>query len=315
MGRDSISTSGSLASSPLRWDRRFFFVLLMSSINSWYRFPRPVLELLLSSPMVSAGSNLLLAVLPSAVSLAQEEEEEFLLPPTLRFTGSGAGGRGTCGIPEGLCWGDWGASTSLVPARRRWGEEGEEPWAPSTTAWEPVTCCTGDRRTQSPGFWTRPGRPESTRLPGEERTNPVWGESKTGTPPLRLKDAGKPRAEPVLVRLRDTGDEDKEVTGKDVAVLEAGEERLTGRGVLVMVIALFPTLMGSCPAPRRRSTSCPEGGELTTVSCFLAPLCLMEVGDTVGEDWEDLDRAGGRPAVIGSVGVTLPFNKSFLRLS
>ena len=35
----------------------------------------------------------------------------------------------------------------------------------------------------------------------------VWGESKTGRLPLRLKDAGKVLVGPVRVRLRETGEE------------------------------------------------------------------------------------------------------------
>jgi len=59
---------------------------------------------------------------------------------------------------------------------------------------------------------------------------------------------------PVLVRERETGEEEEEVeedmvvvqvTGKDGAVLEGVEAKLVARGVLVMVIALFPTLIGS----------------------------------------------------------------------
>ena len=108
---------------------------------------------------------------------------------------------------------------------------------------------------------------ERTRLVGDDKTRPVWGLSRTGTPPFKLKEAWwKPfDAGPVLVKLSDTGLEGARLllTGKDVDEGELGacELLMLTLGVFVIVIALLPTLMGSWPAPISRSTSWPEGGD------------------------------------------------------
>ena len=115
------------------------------------------------------------------------------------------------------------------------------------------------------------------------------------------------------MRERETGDGGALLAEKDVAE-EEGRETL---GVLVMVMALLPTLMGSWPWPRSLSTSWPE---VAAASCFLGAFTLWEVGDTVGEEWEDLVAGGVAtgavlPVVVGRDGVTFPFNRSFFRLS
>ena len=55
-----------------------------------------------------------------------------------------------------------------------------------------------------------------------------------------------------------------------------GEDRLT-RGVLVMVMALLPTLIGSWPEPRSLRTSWPEGGEGVTAGGLSRRLALSEM--------------------------------------
>ena len=194
---------------------------------------------------------------------------------TLRFTGSDATGCGAGGLGW-LVEGD--VNTSLVPVSTRcccWLAV-TRCWcwlAGTRTCWPP---CTGDRRTQSPGTWRPPV--ERTRLVGDDKTRPACGLSRTGTPPFKLKEAWwKPFEGPVLVKLSDTGLEGARLlfAGKDVDeefVLGACELLMLTLGVFVIVIALFPTLMGSWPEPIRRSTSWPEGGDKLagdSCCCFL----------------------------------------------